>query len=999
MSHEPTELRARLQAILEGRYAIERELGRGGMAHVFLARDLHHGRMVAIKLFLPEIAAAFGRGRFLREIRTAANLSHPHILALYDSGEGDDLLYYVMPYVEGESLAQRLTREGQLPIDEALDVTRQVAAALQHAHTHGIVHRDIKPGNILLSAGHAFVADFGIAYALEESGGERLTSAGFALGTPAYMSPEQSIGAGKLDGRADIYSLGCVLYEMLAGDPPFSGRSAQAVLARHSVERVPSVRAVRDTVPPALEHAIRRALAKSPADRFLTADEFVAALTPDRLSRKMRIEPEPGSRRARTLWMAAGGVVTLVLLAVLAARGPWGGRGVESTALNPDLVAVLPFQTGGVADSALGAAAVELADLMAQRFPGEGGPRAVFPATTRAALTRITGEAAPVVSEATALAVGRALGAGLVIQGEISRSGDRMVLSAVLERAPRGDVLARVQGLSAHRDSLLPLLDELAAHLLVGAAGEPADRRPLLVKTPLPALRSYLNGRRLFVNGRFEQAARAYREALSAKPDFGLAALGLASSGRFVNDSVRDVGVGPALAMRDALPARDRELLNALAGPRWPADPSLPERMEGWNRAALEAPDRMEVFYHFGETLFHDGPWTGTPDPLRRAGNAFRRAVQMEPRFAPALGHLIDLAASDGDTASVRAMGLRYLAVDSTSELADYYRWRVAVALGDEVGRRRVIDRADSLSGETLERMINVTQLDGVALEDGLRAAKSRWSQGALDASNRWGFVKQRELALNRGRPAEADSLARAWRASQPLRARDRLSLIVDALLWQADTLLAAELVRENEAKVDGTLPAEAGPIHYDVCAVGLWRMSRGSADRVPAAIAALRRVPDPLADPQTGFIAVCADILDAQLAAALDRPDALAKLERLDSLARTSPPTITWILATANLTAARLWERRGDPSRALAATRRRLLITDFGEPRVLVAYSTFLEEESRLAARAGDPAGAVRAARRYLALRDNVEPVRAADVARIRAALDSLESRGSRSQ
>src|SRR5213596_593388 len=265
---------ARVQAALAGRYTIERELGRGGMATVYLAQDRKHHRQVAIKVLKPELAAALGPERFLREIDTAARLTHPHILPLHDSGEAAGLLYYVMPYVEGETLRDRLEREGQLPLEEAVRITREVASALSYAHSHDVVHRDIKPENILLSGGEAVVADFGIARAITAAAGRHLTETGIALGTPGYMSPEQASGGGPIDGRSDVYSLGCVLYEMLAGEPPYTGPSAQVVIAKRFTDPVPSVRRLRETIPPAVDAAITRALAKSPADRFRTPAEF-----------------------------------------------------------------------------------------------------------------------------------------------------------------------------------------------------------------------------------------------------------------------------------------------------------------------------------------------------------------------------------------------------------------------------------------------------------------------------------------------------------------------------------------------------------------------------------------------------------------------------------------------------------------------------------------------------------------------------------------------------
>jgi len=992
-----------LRAALEGTYAVERQLGQGGMAVVFLARDLRHGRQVAIKVFLPEIAAAFGKGRFLQEIRTAANLSHPNILALHDSGEGDGLLYYVMPYVEGESLADRLAREGQLPIEQALAITRQVAAALQHAHGHGIVHRDIKPGNILLSGDNAFVADFGIAHALEQTGEEKLTSTGIALGTPAYMSPEQISGSRHLDRRADIYSLGCVLFEMLVGEPPFTGPSAQAVLARHSIERIPSPRAVRDTIPPALEAAIYRAMAKTPADRFATADDFAAALAPDRLSQAIPILPPARARRG---WLIAAGALTLAAAAVVAAIRPWSLTRRESGAtLGPDLVAVLPFRAGGAADSALTNLAARMADLVARRLPGDGGPRAIAAATMRAALQKIAPVGEPFLSEETARRVARSAGAGLLLLGDVTRTGDRVTLNATLARTTTGTVVWRAENISGPPDSLPSFLDRFVAQLLAGSAGEQEERRDLIATLPLPELRDYLAARHAFFRGQFGAAIRRYAEALRSDSTFFPAALGLASAGTFVAGTEKGRGIRLARAQQHRLGQQDRLYLEALAGPRFPDEPTIPEFIKGWEEAAREGPiatnstDSVpvpaEIWYHLGEALFHHGPWTGAPDVLRRAAADFRRALELEPEFVPALGHLLDLAAIAGDTAAVRELGPRYFAIDSTGDLAEYYRWRVAVLLGDQRELRLIRARIDSLGRTPLERIVNVAQLDGVALQDAVRAAAALWSRSGASGSARWAFIKLREIALNRGRPAEAAAVTVRWTANQPMRARDRLSEVVDAIYWEADTAFAARLVRERapqaEARLTSRLEA-SDSVYYDICAVNLWRVNRDELAHVRSGIAGLRRVPNPLGQAQTAYIGVCADILDARLADAQGRADARDRLERLDSLARTAPPTITWILAAANLTAAHLWEKQGDLERALAATRRRLYITDIGEPRVLVAQSTFLREEGRLAALTGDRESAIRAYRKYLALRADAEPIRAPEVARVRAALDSLE-------
>ena len=272
-----TDLPRQLQEGLSGRYALERELGRGGMATVYLAQDLKHDRPVALKVLHPELAASLGPERFQREIRFAARLQHPHILTVLDSGETAGQLWFTMPYVDGESLRARLNRERLLPLEDALQIAREAARALDHAHQHGIVHRDIKPENILLTRdGSTLVADFGIARAL--AGGEALTQTGMAVGTPAYMSPEQASGDKSLDARTDVYSLGAVLFELLSGEPPYTGATAQQIIVKRFTDPVPSVRRTRPNVPEAVDQAIQRALAPIPADRFATPAQFAQAL-------------------------------------------------------------------------------------------------------------------------------------------------------------------------------------------------------------------------------------------------------------------------------------------------------------------------------------------------------------------------------------------------------------------------------------------------------------------------------------------------------------------------------------------------------------------------------------------------------------------------------------------------------------------------------------------------------------------------------------------------
>jgi Tol biopolymer transport system component len=322
-----TDQSERVRASLAGRYTIERELGRGGMATVYLAHDHKHDRPVALKVLRPELAAILGAERFLREIRLTAQLQHPHILTLIDSGEADGFLYYVMPFIEGESLRDHLERAGQLPLDEALRITRAVASALDFAHGHGVIHRDIKPENIMLHEGEPMVADFGIALAVSTAGRERLTETGLSLGTPAYMSPEQASAEPRLDGRTDQYSLACVLYEMLAGEPPYTGPTAHAIIAKRLTEPIPHLGTVR-RVSPAVEAAVTKALATAPADRFATADAFATALT------------AASTGAARSRWQSTGGVLTALIIIGGAAAWFYSSK---NSRVGEDHLNVVPF--------------------------------------------------------------------------------------------------------------------------------------------------------------------------------------------------------------------------------------------------------------------------------------------------------------------------------------------------------------------------------------------------------------------------------------------------------------------------------------------------------------------------------------------------------------------------------------------------------------------------------------------------------------------------------
>ena len=406
-----------LRSALADRYAIERELGRGGFATVFLATDLKHQRQVALKVLHPELALALGSQRFLREIAMVAQFRHPHILPLYDSGEADGLLYYVMPFIEGESLRQRLDRQKQLPLEDALRITREVADALGYAHQLGVVHRDVKPENILFEAGHAIVADFGIARAVSSAGGAKLTETGLAVGTPAYMSPEQAAGDPSLDVRSDIYSLACVLYEMLGGAPPFAGPTPQAVLAAQIADPVPSLRALRPAVPPGVERALDQALAKEPAERYATAGEFVERLT--RASTAEAVAAEARRERARRRRRA---VLALAGIVVVASGGWWAVKAIQTATGHATIkrLAVLPLAS--------------FTNDTTQDYFVQGVHEALISNLQEAGLT-VLGRTSVLRyrrTEEPPRQIARELGVDALIEGSVMRSGDSVEISVRL---------------------------------------------------------------------------------------------------------------------------------------------------------------------------------------------------------------------------------------------------------------------------------------------------------------------------------------------------------------------------------------------------------------------------------------------------------------------------------------------------------------------------------------------------------------------------------------
>jgi TolB-like protein/Tfp pilus assembly protein PilF len=523
VTEPPTGLE-QLNAALAGRYRLERELGEGGMATVYLARDLRHDRQVAVKVLKPELAAVLGAERFLREIQVTANLQHPHILPLYDSGTADGVLFYVMPLVRGQSLRERLTREKQLPVDETVRIIRQVAGALEYAHRQGIIHRDIKPENILLQDGEALLSDFGIALAVSEAGAGRLTGTGLSIGTAQYMSPEQATAERDLDARSDIYSLGAVAYEMLAGEPPVTGPTARAILAKMLTERPTSLRVVRDAVPEGAEVAVMRALAKAPIDRFGTAREFAEALT--------AAPPTPvaaGSRlSSRSRWAVAGLALLVVAGYALVRSGVLGTGGAAGDAGGSQIrsIAVLPLDNYS-GDPTQDYFAEGITDELTAKLASISELRVI----SRGSAMQFGGRNRPPAPE-----IAKALNVDALIEGSVARSGDRVRITAQLIDA-RADRHLWARSFERNSGDVLALQAELASAIAgeinVHLTEQETSRFAATRAVDPQAYDAYLRGRYFFnrpSDENLQKAITQFEEAVRLSPDFAPAWSGLSDA-------------------------------------------------------------------------------------------------------------------------------------------------------------------------------------------------------------------------------------------------------------------------------------------------------------------------------------------------------------------------------------------------------------------------------------------------------------------------------------
>jgi tetratricopeptide (TPR) repeat protein len=728
------------------------------MALVYLARDLKHDRPVALKVLSPELAAHIGSERFLHEIQVAAHLQHPHILTLLDSGSFElnpeiPGLYYVMPYAKDESLRERIARETQLPLGEALRITREVASALDYAHREGVVHRDIKPGNILLSDGHALVTDFGIARAIHSSASERLTDAGIALGTPAYMSPEQASGERGVDAKSDIYSLGCVLYEMLVGEPPFTGPTPQAITARRLTEAVPHIRTVRENVPERVERAIRKALAKVPADRFATAGEMAEALGPPRATSgaamagpKRRAKPSRRlSTRFRTHLMLLLVLVAGALAITWAIRRPSSAPG---TPLSAARVVVLPFATHGGEQS--GQLSGAIVTLLSSALDGVGELRMVAPSAVLAAVG--AGTVRP-LDQKQEHAIAARLGAARYVSGSVVEGADgHVTISASVNDLRSGLLSERITVEGSEPGQVFRLVNELAVQLL-GAFGiqQTPPRLESISTGSVVALNEYLRGESALRRGDYALAVSAFGRAVDADSLFALAWFRQSYALIFTeNPEGAERPLRRALALPGRLSMRDHRLAEAFSA----AINVEPQRADRLYRALVyEYPDDVEAWFGHADVMLHFGPLYGlTMDSL---SYAFERVLFLDPAHPEARVHLPWAAGLDLRLGLIDS-STRALTADSSGYYTPVFRIFRAFALRDSAAERTTIAGFPKM--DDLQRLLAVNMT--ATLQDPARterlALRLFTDSGRLPEVQAFGHVMAAHLELARGRARAA---------------------------------------------------------------------------------------------------------------------------------------------------------------------------------------------------------------------------------------------------
>ena len=1007
------ELRERLQARLSGSYTLGRELVGGGMSRVFVAEDASLGRTVVVKVLPPNLAAGLNTQRFKREIMLAAQLQHPHIVPVLAAGVADELPYFVMPFVNGESLRNALSSGKRLSIAETISVLRDVARALAFAHEQGVVHRDIKPDNVLLAGGSAVVTDFGIAKAISSAAvttpGETLTQVGTSLGTPTYMSPEQAAGDPNADSRSDFYSYGVMAYEMLAGRPPFFDRPSHALIMAHIAEPPEPIERLVPALPPRLTTLVMQCLAKNPADRPQSAKEILVALddvdlTGSRPSAVPLARSQDGtilvdnpvgltgSTRSRKKLAFAGGAIALLL--VLA--GVVGNRYLSDAnrSLDRHSVAVVPFRIAS-ADPSHHYLREGMVDLIAAKLSSEE-LRAIEPRTVLDAWKTAGGtESADLSRDATILLAQR-LGAGRALLGDVVGTPNRLTLTLSLLAVPNGDQIARVS-VDGPPDSLAGLVDRIAVQLLTQISGEAPARLSTLSGTSLPALRAYLDGQARLRRGEAQNAAKDFERALAEDSTFALAGLGLRMATSWYGDgNLGNRGLQVALREKARLSHRDQALLEAVAGPRYPEPVTHRELYQAREKFLSLDPENAEAWYLLADHIFHYGPAMGMADWQERALAGFRKAMELDSLYLPGYTHAMPLAPSLGDTAfTARATRLR-LAADTSTAWRVTHDWYMAVRRGDKAAADSAFATRGAARPVVLSGVIRHTLFDGTGPEYAKRAVEELIAESPTDAIRRGRSRFAHDIMLNLGRPNDALRYVRAS-LDTGFDSNATIILVRDATVGEgsrtegeaAARQLAALELREPRDSVGREVQRAA------VRAMEVWRLSRGDTSRTRASLQLLRSHTPTVG--KTGLLPLQIEIAFIEMlhADVARSPGLRGATERLDSLIQAQDIGSAHPGRGANMSLelARIFERFGEPTRARAALGR---LPVWGTD-AMPYLGLQLRQLARHAAASGDTTRAMRTYRHYLAMRAIAEPGMKPRIDSVRAELAALERNASR--
>ena len=953
-----------------GPYLVTGEIGRGGMGVVYRAYDPRLRRDVALK-FLPGASNhdPEAKARLIDEARAASALDHPNTCPVYDIGStGDGRFYIAMAYCAGGSLAGRLT-SGPMPVDQAVQVAVQVAAALERAHEAGIVHRDVKPANIAFTErGDARVLDFGIAVL----GTGEWAVPSTAAGTPAYMAPEQVRGEA-VDRRTDVWALGAVLFEMLTGTRPFSGSRQQVTQAILETEPA-DVRSVRPEVPEELAVAVRRALAKEPATRFATAAELSAAVTravaTPAAARPLAARSWGRSRLTRRL-LVVGLVAAGIAGVAYAKLRPNASTG--SPVLDNKAVAILPFHVHG--EPSLAYLREGMVDLLAAKLTGEGGLRAADPRAVYASWRRAVANDSDDLSRDSAVALGRGLGAGHVLLGDVVGTPAGVVVNASVVNA-RGAVVGRASAEGAHTE-LAVVVDRLVARLLSASAGEDPQRLDALTSTSLPALRAYLDGQAAYRRGRYAEAIEHFGRAVDLDSTFALAGLGLSFADGWAGmGHARERGRAVAWRSRERLSQRDRALLDAHVGPAYPRPSTVRQRLAAIEAALRLSPDRVELWYELGDLHYHYGGLLGIPSWESQAERALRRALAADSSFSAPIHHLVGLYARQGSTDKLQPIVAASGHLVGDGATADFVRWRAGVALGTST-----VDSAalDSMATETLAWIGMKTQDDGVDRPLGERALRVRDARPGTRDERFERRLSLHAIALNGGRPREAAALSESMRELQPDSSFHLRLRALSALYGDGDRLAGETAV----AALGAARARDARESWLNTCVRAQWQLAAGQPEpSIPPA----RTVRD-----RSAAERLCDATLEAMRAVRRRDPSARQAVDRLEDLIRSGVAEFypgDGHLDYASIALARLREQSGDRAAALAALRYRPYLIGW-QP----FLASSLRDEGRIAAEVGDRDGAVRAYEHYLALRHDPEPGTRAPLDSVRAELAKLNA------